>query len=71
MGVKLIAAIADGIYPSPPARELYFVTNGKPKNELVIKFLQWVLTDGQKYVNESGYITLSKEKVAAELKRIQ
>jgi len=68
---KLIAAIADGIYPSPPARELYFVTNGKPKNELVIKFLQWVLTDGQKYVNESGYITLSKEKVAAELKRIQ
>jgi phosphate transport system substrate-binding protein len=68
---KLIAAIADGIYPSPPARELYFVTNGKPKNELVIKFLQWVLTDGQKYVNESGYITLSKEKVAADLKRIQ
>ena len=68
---KLIAAIADGIYPSPPARELYFVTNGKPKNELVIKFLQWVLTDGQKYVNESGYITLSKEKVAVELKRIQ
>jgi phosphate transport system substrate-binding protein len=68
---KLIAAIADGIYPSPPARELYFVTNGKPKNELVIKFLQWVLTNGQKYVNESGYITLSKEKVAAELKRIQ
>jgi len=41
---KLIAAIADGIYPSPPARELYFVTNGKPKNELVIKFLQWVLS---------------------------
>jgi len=37
----------------------------------VIKFLSWVLTDGQKYVNESGYITLSKEKVAAELNRIQ
>ncbi len=68
---KLIAAVADGTYPSPPARELYFVTNGKPKNELVIKFLRWVLTDGQKYVSESGYITLSKEKVAAELKRIQ
>lgn len=68
---KLIAAIADGTYPSPPARELYFVTNGKPKNELVIKFLKWVLTDGQKYVNESGYITLSKEKVVEELKRIQ
>jgi phosphate transport system substrate-binding protein len=67
----LITAIANGKYPSPPARELYFVTNGKPGKELVIKFLRWVLTDGQKYVNESGYITLSKEKVTGELKRIQ
>ena len=23
-------AIADGVYPSPPARDLYFVTKGKP-----------------------------------------
>jgi phosphate transport system substrate-binding protein len=67
----LITAIADGKYPSPPARELYFVTNGKPQKDLVLKFLSWVLTEGQKYVNESGYITLSKEKVAEELKRVQ
>jgi phosphate transport system substrate-binding protein len=67
----LITAIAEGKYPSPPARDLYFVTNGKPQKESVIKFLNWVLTDGQKYVNESGYITLSKEKVTAELKRIK
>lgn len=67
----LITAIADGKYPSPPARELYFVSHGKPQKELVIKFLSWILTDGQKYVNESGYITLSKEKVAGELKSIQ
>ena len=67
----LIAAIANGKYPSPPARELYFVANGRPQKELVIKFITWVLTDGQKYVNESGYITLSKEKITSELKRIQ
>jgi len=66
----LIAAIASGKYPSPPARELYFVTNGKPQKEVVLKFLRWILTDGQKYVNESGYITLSKEKVEGELKRL-
>ena len=24
-------------------------------------FLKWVLADGQKYVNETGYINLSKE----------
>lgn len=57
----LIDAIAKGKYPSPPARDLYFVTNGKPKNKLVIEFLKWVLVDGQKYVNETGYINLSKE----------
>jgi len=68
---KLITAIANGIYPSPPARELYFVTNGKPQKEVVKRFLRWVLTEGQKYVNESGYITLSKEKISEELKRIQ
>ena len=28
----IIAAIASGKYPSPPARELYFVTKGNPKN---------------------------------------
>lgn len=66
-----IKAVAKGKYPSPPARELYFVTNGKPENEVVIRFLHWVLTDGQKYVNDSGYITLSEETVNAELKRIQ
>jgi phosphate transport system substrate-binding protein len=67
----LITAIADGKYPSPPARDLYFVAKGKPQKELVIKFLNWVLTDGQKYVNESGYITLSKEKIEGELKKIK
>jgi phosphate transport system substrate-binding protein len=68
---QLIQAIASGKYPSPPARELYFVTNGKPKKEIVINFLQWVLSDGQKFVNDAGYITLSKEKITAELKKIQ
>lgn len=67
----LIDAIAAGRYPSPPARELYFVTKGKPQKEVVTKFLQWVLSEGQKYVNESGYITLSKEIAATELKKVQ
>jgi phosphate transport system substrate-binding protein len=68
----LIAAIASGKYPSPPARELYFVTKGNPKNNQVLtEFIRWVLTDGQKYVHEAGYIALPKEKIAAEQKKIQ
>jgi phosphate transport system substrate-binding protein len=68
----LIAAIASGKYPSPPARELYFVTKGSPKNNKVLtEFIKWVLTDGQKYVHDAGYIALPKEKIATEQKKLQ
>jgi phosphate transport system substrate-binding protein len=66
----LIAAIDDGRYPSPPARELYFVSKGKPESEVVKEFLRWVLKDGQQYAGETGYISLSGEKVDRELKKI-
>ena len=67
----LINAIASGKYPSPPARDLYFVTNGKPANKLVIEFLKWVLVDGQKFVNETGYINLSKEIIQKGLTNLK
>jgi phosphate transport system substrate-binding protein len=67
----LIAAIASGKYPSPPARDLYFVTKGKPNKKALVAFIQWVLTDGQKYVHESGYINLAKEKLDTELGRMK
>ena len=56
---QLINAIAAGKYPSPPARDLYFVTKGKPTNAAVAAFIKYVLTDGQKYVHEAGYVDLS------------
>jgi phosphate transport system substrate-binding protein len=68
----LIDAIASGKYPSPPARDLYFVTKGSPKdNRVLTAFIQWILTDGQKYVHEAGYIALSKTKISTEQKKIQ
>ena len=66
----LIDAIAKGKYPSPPARDLYFVTHGKPSNKLVIEFLKWVLADGQKFVNETGYINLSNDIIQKGLKNL-
>lgn len=66
----LINAIATNKYPSPPARELYFVTKGKPKNPAALAFIKWVLTEGQKYVHESGYIEIPKEKLILEMKKI-
>ena len=67
----LINAIATGKYPSPPARDLYFVTAGKPVKKELVEFIKWTLTDGQKYVMESGYINIPKEKLAAGLEKIK
>lgn len=67
----LIAAIADGRYPSPPARDLYFVTRGRPSRAPVAEFLRWILTDGQAYVAESGYISLGAERLAAEAEKLR
>ena len=68
----LIAAIASGKYPSPPSRELYFVMKGNPKNNKVLTdFIRWVLTDGQKFVNDAGYIALPRERIDTEQKKLE
>lgn len=68
---QLVEAIANGKYPSPPARDLYFVTAGKPTKKALVEFIKWVLTDGQKYVHESGYIAIPKEQLSAGINRIK
>lgn len=68
----IMAAIASGKYPSPPARELYFVMKGSPENNKVLTgFIKWVLSDGQKFVNEAGYISLTKERIETESKKLK
>lgn len=68
----IIAAIASGKYPSPPARELYFVVKGNPKNnKVLVEFIRWVLTDGQQFVHQAGYIELPKERIETERKKLQ
>ncbi len=68
---QLTHAIAIGKYPSPPARDLYFVTKGAVKNPIVKEFIKWVLTDGQKYVSAAGYIQLPAEKINTGLNKIK
>ena len=68
---ELLHAIATGVYPSPPARELYFVSKGKPKKQKVTDFLQWIITDGQKYVKEAGYVPLAEDKLKTNLAKLQ
>jgi phosphate transport system substrate-binding protein len=68
---NLIKAIGDDRYPSPPARDLYFVSKGIPAKPEVVEFIKYVLTDGQKHNIPSGYISLSKEKLQKGLDLIK
>jgi len=67
----LIRAIASNKYPSPPARNLYLVSNGRPTKPAVIEFLKYVLSTGQKYANETGYIGLSKSTLLKEAGKLK
>jgi phosphate transport system substrate-binding protein len=67
---NLTDAIASGKYPSPPARNLGFLFKGKPTKPELVAFVKFVLSDGQKYVDENGYIALSKQKIGEELKKV-
>jgi phosphate transport system substrate-binding protein len=68
---ELTDAIATGKYPSPPARNLGFLFKGKPKKKELVEFVKYALTDGQKFIDENGYIALSKQKLQEELKKVQ
>lgn len=67
---QAVAAVASGRYPSPPARTENLVTQGKPSGA-VLAFLQWILADGQKYVEEAGYVPLPADDLKISLEKIR
>jgi phosphate transport system substrate-binding protein len=67
---EAIQAVATGKYPSPPARPLNLVTKGKPTGVLQV-FIYWILTDGQAFVGEAGYVQLTPEQLAESLERVK
>jgi phosphate transport system substrate-binding protein len=63
-------SVATGLYPSPPARALNLVTLNKPSG-IVQEFIRWILTDGQQYVGEAGYVSLTPEQIQESLDRVK
>ena len=63
---EFTAAVADGRYPFPPARTLYLVTKGQP-SPAIAAFYRWVLTDGQAYVADAGYVPLTAVRLQEAL----
>jgi len=66
----MVEAIANNIYPSPPSRTLHLVTKQEFKG-VVKDFVRWILTDGQVFVPDSGYIRLSDETIRQELEYLE
>jgi phosphate transport system substrate-binding protein len=66
---QAVSGVATGRYPSPPARDLNLVTQGQPQG-LVKDLIAWILTDGQEFVGEAGYIALPADKLKAELDKL-
>ncbi|MCA9873046.1 MAG: substrate-binding domain-containing protein [Anaerolineales bacterium] len=63
-------AVAAGLYPFPPARTLYLVTKGAP-SPAVTDFYRWVLTDGQNFVHEAGYVPLTAVRLQEALDMLE
>lgn len=68
---QFLKAVNDGKYPSPPARQLYFITNGKSNKKEILDFFRWVLTDGQQFVAPAGYVALPKNVIADQTKKLK
>lgn len=67
---EAIEMVALNKYPSPPARPLNLVTHGKPEG-LVAGFIEWILVDGQPFVGEAGFVSLTDEQLATSLEKVR
>ena len=68
---SILQAISTGAYPSPPARELYFVSKGKPVKQATLDFIQWTLTKGQDFIKESGYVPINQHKIKSYQEKLK
>lgn len=66
---QAMQAIVAEVYPSPPARDLYLMTREEFQG-LVEEFVRWILTDGQQYVEEAGYIRLTDAQIEESLAKL-
>ncbi len=65
-----VKAVAEGAYPSPPARLLNLVTRDKPTG-LTAAFIAWILADGQGLLDEVGYVPLTPEQLEASRQKLR
>jgi phosphate transport system substrate-binding protein len=67
---EAVNAVSSGKYPSPPARFENLATKGKPSG-LILTFIEWIITDGQQYLGQAGYVQLTADQQAESLAKIK
>jgi phosphate transport system substrate-binding protein len=65
-----IKAVAEGVYPSPPARFENLATKGKPTG-VTLAFITWILTDGQQFLSQAGYVPLTPAQQTESLDKLK
>lgn len=68
---SMIKSISSGFFPSPPARDLYFIIHHKSCPKHVLDFLEWVLSVGITEIENAGFIKLSDKEIAAEKQKLK
>ena len=66
----VLAAVGEGRYPSPPARDLHLLCKGAPTG-VTAEFIRWILTDGQALAPEAGYVPLTAAQAQEALGRLK
>ena len=59
---RLVKAIEEDRFPSPPARNLYLVAKGTP-SEAASAFLKYIIKNGQRLNEPNGYVRISESDV--------
>jgi len=71
--VSITNAQGKGVYPISSFTWLLFYESPKDKqrSKIMVDFMKWALTDGQKYCAELGYAPLPQEVVALEMEALK
>lgn len=66
---RIVSAIGTEKYPPILANDLNLLTYKEFKG-VTYEFVKWIMTDGQKYVLEAGYVPLTKVRLDAQLTKL-
>ena len=68
---RLVYAIEQETFPSPPARNLYFVSKGAPKDSASLAFLKYIIKEGQRFNEPAGYVPISGKLQSENMKALR